>query len=265
MRVTYNWTQPEWSEAVTLATARRTRASGVSGMVYALVGIPIVGAALDALRALGTTQQLTLRGSVVPLLLLALFACLTAALLLSRWRRRQRMATQTPMPQGQWEAVLQEAGWCIQAKAVPPLTESAEPAADALTETLPAADVATAIPPAAEAMAEPGLADPEASNEPATADAPVEENKAPTSMEAVETATGIDESLVGNEAELPPPPVSKGLQPWSLLTEQRAGERVIVLLHGHGFVAVPIRCMSPDQASHLHRMVVRKLRPAPAR
>lgn len=50
------------------------------------------------------------------------------------------------------------------------------------------------------------------------------------------------------------------LSPWTGLTGTRRGNRVVVFLHEGGFSALPIRCLTEDQAGHLQRLITRKLR-----
>jgi|GEM_PF-3271170 len=55
------------------------------------------------------------------------------------------------------------------------------------------------------------------------------------------------------------------LSPWTNLTGTRRGNRVVVFLHEDGFSALPIRCLTDDQAGHMQRLVTRKLRPQTGR
>ncbi|SDF82925.1 hypothetical protein [Terriglobus roseus] len=55
------------------------------------------------------------------------------------------------------------------------------------------------------------------------------------------------------------------LSPWTSLTGMRRGNRVVVFLHEGGFSALPIRCLTEDQAGHMQRLITRKLRPQTAR
>ena len=329
MRVTYDWTQAEWNEAVTLATEQRRRGSPMPGMVYALVGIPLVGAVMDGVRSVRGTGKLTGAGVAVPLLLLALAAFLAGVMLFSRWQRRQRLRAQAPMPQGQWEAVLQESGWKFQEKAAPVETGAVLPTVtaeatacdssheasqvadspvskDAVDADDPAADVQGAAywtapsgpgggsgfggGPTARAVKSARVAvqrlsrafripvvretgQGEATDRTADLrwielpdDIP-EADGTPEAMLFTGSAVPVDtpeEKIQVQPDALPGARSSAGdLHPWKHVTGSRAGERVIVLLHRDGFHAVPVRCMTPDQASHMNRMVIRKLRPLP--
>lgn len=51
------------------------------------------------------------------------------------------------------------------------------------------------------------------------------------------------------------------LRPWTEIVEARQADGVIVLMHQAGFEAVPARWLTPEQAGHLHRMVMRKMKP----
>ncbi|MEG9431158.1 hypothetical protein [Terriglobus sp. ADX1] len=55
------------------------------------------------------------------------------------------------------------------------------------------------------------------------------------------------------------------LSPWTSLTETRRGNRVVVFLYEGGFSALPIRCLTDDQAGHMQRLITRKLRPQTGR
>lgn len=55
--------------------------------------------------------------------------------------------------------------------------------------------------------------------------------------------------------------VEISLSPWTSLTGTRRGNRVVVFLHEEGFSALPIRCLTEDQAGHMQRLITRKLRP----
>lgn len=55
------------------------------------------------------------------------------------------------------------------------------------------------------------------------------------------------------------------LSPWTNLTGTRRGNRVVVFLHDGGFSALPIRCLTDDQAGHMQRLITRKLRPQTGR
>lgn len=55
------------------------------------------------------------------------------------------------------------------------------------------------------------------------------------------------------------------LSPWTSLTGTKRGNRVVVFLHDGGFSALPIRCLTDDQAGHMQRLITRKLRPQAAR
>ena len=249
-----------------LATDGPSRRGSVPGMVYALVGIPLIGAVLDGVRSVRGTGKLTGAGMAVPLLLILLGIALGAGVFVTRRERRRRIRSQTPMPAGQWEAVVQEAGWHFHAKPEDAPAAgvlafehgSAESASVALTneKDLPAArEKAVAV---TEAM-------------------PVEKAAVTTEtsalgVELVPAAAGSaweteppTEAAAATVPADPPPRRETPLQPWKELTGSRTGERVIVLLHRGGFHAVPIRCMTPEQASHLHRMVIRKLRPSAGR
>lgn len=50
------------------------------------------------------------------------------------------------------------------------------------------------------------------------------------------------------------------LWPWSDLVGIRRGENVLVLLRKGDFEALPLRALTPDQGSRLHRLLMRKLR-----
>ncbi len=51
------------------------------------------------------------------------------------------------------------------------------------------------------------------------------------------------------------------LQPWNHLLEARRSERVIVLHSRDGFHAIPTCSLTPEQGGHLHRLILRKVRP----
>lgn len=55
------------------------------------------------------------------------------------------------------------------------------------------------------------------------------------------------------------------LSPWTNLTGTRRGNRVVVFLHEGGFSALPIRCLTDDQAGRMQRLITRKLRPQTGR
>jgi hypothetical protein len=60
-------------------------------------------------------------------------------------------------------------------------------------------------------------------------------------------------------------PQAPPTHPWTDLAEVRHGDRVIVLMQHDGFHAVPMTSLSPEQSSHLYRLVTRKLRPTASR
>lgn len=55
------------------------------------------------------------------------------------------------------------------------------------------------------------------------------------------------------------------LSPWTNLVGTRRGNRVVVFLHDGGFSALPIRCLTEDQAGHMQRLIARKVRPQTGR
>ncbi len=51
------------------------------------------------------------------------------------------------------------------------------------------------------------------------------------------------------------------IRPWNELYEQRMGSRSLILVgNGDAFAALPLRALSDAQGSHLHRLLMRKLR-----
>ena len=177
MRITYEWTTREWDQAVELAMRKAARRGRLPGMVYALVGIPLLGAVGDLISLVRAPGKISLAGSIVPLLLM-IFAVTAAVLIgVSRRRRLRRRDGVSAMPHGVQEMVLRESGWRF--GAVEPQT------------------VATA-----------------------------------------------------------------SLRAYTEVVEARQADGVIVLVHHAGFEAVPARALTPEQAGHLHRMVMRKMRSA---
>jgi len=188
LRITYEWTEREWDEAVGVATRKPARGAPLPSMIYALVGIPLLGAAGDLISLVRASGRVSLAGSLLPLLLV-LFALTAAALIVARRRRRRQRDGVCPMPRGTREMVLQEAGWRftrLQPQALLPSEASA------------------------------GLAP--------SSGAPL------------------------------------ALRSWSDVVEARQGNGVVVLVHLDGFDAVPGRSLTPEQAGHLHRLVMRKMR-----
>ncbi|SEC03733.1 hypothetical protein [Terriglobus roseus] len=183
MRITYQWTEREWDQAVCVATRKATRGTALPGMVYPLIVIPLCGAVGDLISLLRPPGRANLAGSILPLLLL--LSAITAGILISvsRLRRRRQRNGASPMPDGVREMVLQESGWRFHAFG-------------------PHAD--------------------------------------PSTLE----------------------PLPQRLRPWTELLDARQGSGVIVLLHRDGFEAVPAKSLTPEQAGHLHRLVMRKLKPA---
>lgn len=50
------------------------------------------------------------------------------------------------------------------------------------------------------------------------------------------------------------------IRPWEELSEQRTGERSLILLgQGDAFAAVPLRVLTANQGGHLRRLLMRKL------
>ena len=237
MRITYEWTEREWDQAVRVAARKSTRATPLPGMIYALIGIPLLGAVGDLVSLVRSSGRITLAGSIVPLLLV-LFAMTAAALLaVSRLRRRRQRESMGAMPAGSREMVLQEAGWRCGAR---------QPDVDQRTVDLPApvSDATAEAAPVATIADDAFLAGRE---EPSEAAATTEsELSAPAFIAAVTTA----------------PFPALPLRPWSDLLEARQGSGVIVLVHREGFEAVPATALTPEQAGHLHRLVTRKMRPA---
>lgn len=284
MRIAYDWTESEWNEAVKLATEDPRRRGSVPGMVYALVGIPLFGAVMDGVRSVRGTGKLSGAGMAVPLMLILLGVALGAGVLATRRERSRRTRSQTPLPVGQWEAVVQEAGWHFHAKpedaatagvlplgrsqaeaaGEPPVDEKPAPGpnerAVADEETTPVAklgpvvksDVAAEVTLAAVSTV---IVAPQAVEMNHIPPALAEADTVPVTAPPIETPAATVPAVTSAKRETP-------LQPWNELTGSRTGERVIVLLHRGGFHAVPTRCMTPEQASHLHRMVIRKLRPS---
>ncbi|MEZ2347775.1 hypothetical protein [Terriglobus sp. RCC_193] len=193
MRVVYQWTQAEWNEAMRLATERQRGRGGIPGTTYAVILVPLVGAALSGLLNLRHKGAWTGAGIVVQLLLGLAALCAILWIVGMIWKRQRRRATATPLPTGECEALLQESGWCF---------------------------------------------------------------RAPSHEDAVtEAASGIH---LNAQAEY-------SLSPWTSLTGTRRGNRAIVFLHEGGFSALPIRCLTEDQAGHMQRLITRKLRPQTTR
>jgi hypothetical protein len=74
-----------------------------------------------------------------------------------------------------------------------------------------------------------------------------------------EAATATKPEPVAN---LLPAQIKQSLKPWSEFTDVRHGDRVMVLIHDGGFEALPTSSLTPEQGSHLYRLVTRKLRPS---
>lgn len=208
MRIQYQWTEREWREAVALAArSNRGHRAGtpLPGLTVALLAILLLGGVIDLVSTIRTSHGITLRGSLVPLLLL-LMAAVAAVLAVLGVRRRRRISSEHCMPLGQCEVVLQESGWGVR-------------------EELPATDRETAA-----------------------------------NIVAIEATA--PEELTPAKAENPAATIPAALRPWADMVETRQGNRVIVFLRRDGFDALPTRSITPEQGGHIHRLVIRKLRPS---
>jgi hypothetical protein len=111
MRVVYEWTQPEWDEAVRLAAARKRRGSGVSSITYGVILVPVLGGAITGLLNLRHNRALSVAGTILPMLLGLAALCIVLWMVGLTLRLRRLRAAAGPMPTGECEAVLQEGGW----------------------------------------------------------------------------------------------------------------------------------------------------------
>lgn len=114
MRIRYTWTQQEWTAAVRLAERRAVRTS-IPPLTYALILVPLLGGLGQTVVQAIQSHTFKMAGTVLPALLattLSAAALLILAGVLQRRsaRRKNRVAT---MPQGEYEAVLREAGWRV--------------------------------------------------------------------------------------------------------------------------------------------------------
>jgi hypothetical protein len=124
MRVRFRWTQPEWTEAVSLANRRKvTHKSSISDLTWVLIAIPLAGAGFELLKSLRSRESAP-ADVLLPLLLLILAVVVAGILIAARHQRLYRMLQHAAMPSTECEAVLQEAGWSIRETLTAPMAES---------------------------------------------------------------------------------------------------------------------------------------------
>ena len=107
VQVQYTLTAAEWREARDLFNTRGKRGSGEI-WAWMLVAVPIIGSIGD-LAHTASVSDITLRDSILPLLLLLAAATIAALILTGRWRARSA-GRAAGVTETMWDVQIDETG-----------------------------------------------------------------------------------------------------------------------------------------------------------